>query len=333
MGSHDKLFEAVFSEPANAVAHFERFLPAEITAALELGQAQHVPGSFVDEALSERHTDLLYRIPWRQDSGREDHEVLLYVIFEHQSTVDPMMAYRMAVYSVRVWDQWLQKHPEHKRLPPILSLVLYHGEQKWVAATELQELFDLEGLAPEAVDALRPFLPKLQIMVDEVGSIPDEMLPGPGVVRLTLLLFKYGRRPGLLEHLLEWLDEFRVLVSRGEPGLRNLELLVEYVLKVNDHVTMDALSDFLAPMGDEAKEIPMTVGQQLIDKGRQEGEQVGLQKGRQEGEQVGLQKGRQEGRLEEKCEVARKALAKGMSPADVAELTELSLEDVQKLAH
>ena len=321
MGSHDKLFKAVFSEPANAVAHFERFLPAEITAALDLGCAQHVPGSFVDEALSERHTDLLYRIPWRRESGREDHEVLLFVIFEHQSTVDPMMAYRMAAYSVRVWDQWQQEHPDQKRLPPILPLVLYHGEQEWTAATELQELFDLEGVTPEAVDALRPFLPKLQIMVDEVGRFPDKMLPEQVVVRLTLLLFKHGRRPGLLEHLLEWLDDFRLLVSRGEPGLRNLELLVEYLMKVNEHATVDAMTEFLTPLGDEAKEIAMTVGEQLIEKGRQEGEQVGLQKGRQEGHREAL------------LQTARKALTKGMSPADVADLTDLSLEEVQKLAH
>lgn len=313
MGAHDKLFKAVFSEPANAVVHFESFLPAEITAALDLASAQHVPGSFVDEALSERHTDLLYRIPWRQESDKADHEVLLYVIFEHQSTVDSMMAYRMAAYSVRVWDHWLAENPGQKLLPPILPLVLYHGENEWTAATELQELFDLEGMAPEAVDALRPFLPRLRIMVDEVGSVPDEMLPGHGVVKLTLLLFKHGRRPGLLELLLEWMDEFRILVSRGEPGLRNLELLVEYVLKVNDHIAMDALSEFLAPMGDEAKEIPMTVGEQLIEKGRQEGEA--------------------KGRLDALLQTARKALAKGMSPADVAELTDLPLEEVQKLTH
>lgn len=313
MGAHDKLFKAVFSEPANAVAHFEGFLPAQITAALDLSQAQHVPGSFVDEALSERHTDLLYTIPWRSEPDAEGREVLLYVIFEHQSTVDSLMAYRMAAYSIRVWDHWLHEHPGHKLLPPILPLVLYHGEQEWTAATEIQELFDLEGVEPAAVDALRPFLPKLQIMVDEVGSIPDEMLPGHGVVRLTLLLFKYGREPNVLDQLTQWAEEFRVLVSLGDPGLRNLALLVEYLLTVNEHVSVDALGEFFAPMGDKAREIPMTVGQQLREQGRQEG--------------------RQEGRMEEKRDVARRLLARGMDPAEVAEATELPLEEVQKLAH
>jgi len=320
MGSHDKLFKAVFSEPANAVAHFESFLPAALTAALDLGQAKHMPGSFVNEALPERHTDLLYRIPWRRESEHGDREILLYVIFEHQSTVDSMMAYRMAAYSVRVWDYWLKEHPG-SMLPPILPLVLYHGEQNWTAATELQELFDLEGVEPTAVDALQPFLPKLQILVNEVGSIPDEVIPGPSAVRLTLLLFKHGRRANVLEQLPQWEDEIRVLVAAGDRGLQSLALLVEYLLTVNEHVSVAALGEFLAPMGDKAREIPMTVGQQLKEEGLKEG----LQRGRQEG--------RQEGRMEEKRETARRLLARGMDPAEVAEATELPLEEVQKLAH
>ncbi len=37
--------------------------------------------------------------------------------------------------------------------------------------------------------------------------------------------------------------------------------------------------------------------------------------------------------MEEKREVARRLLARGMAPAEVAEATELPLEEVQKLAH
>ncbi len=321
MGGHDKLFKAVFSEPANAVTHFESFLPAEIIVALDLSRASHVPGSFVDEALSERHTDLLYRIPWRQESERKGRELLLYVLWEHQSTDDSMMAYRMAVYAFRVWDQWLIEHPGQKSLPPILPLVLYHGEQDWTAATELRELFDMEGVDPAAVDALRPFLPKLQFMLNEVAHLPDEKIIGQGIASLTLLLFKYGRLRELLDLLPDWVDDFQAEFSLGDPGLHNVKLLVRYMMTVNDEVSVNALEEFFAPFGDEAKEIPMTVGEQLIEKGRREGEQ----KGRREGEQ----KGRHDALLQ----TARKLLARGMSPVDVAEATDLPLKEVQVLTH
>ena len=46
----------------------------------------------------------------------------------------------------------------------------------------------------------------------------------------------------------------------------------------------------------------------------------------------GLQEGRYEGRQEEKLEVARNALRRNMSPADIADLTGLSIEEVKRLA-
>ena len=54
---HDNLFNAVFCEPENVMVHFEGFLPEKITSALDLSHGEHVPGSFVEEALSGRHTD------------------------------------------------------------------------------------------------------------------------------------------------------------------------------------------------------------------------------------------------------------------------------------
>ncbi len=104
-------------------------------------------------------------------------------------------------------------------------------------------------------------------------------------------------------------------------------------MTVNEHATVDALAEFLEPMGDAAKEIPMTVGERLIEKGRREGEQMGLQKGLKEGRQEGRQEGRREGELHAKRTLARKLLAIGSSPADVAELTELSFDEVQSLTH
>ena len=127
------------------------------------------------------------------------------------------------------------------------------------------------------------------------------------------------------QRLRYWEDDFSEAVAQGAPDLRIPTLFEKYMMTVNEQATVDAMAEFLAPMGDEVKELPMTLAERLKEEGLQEGLQEGLKKG--------LKKGRQEGRLKEKVEVARKALAKGMSPADLAELTDLPLEEVQQLAH
>jgi predicted transposase/invertase (TIGR01784 family) len=67
----------------------------------------------------------------------------------------------------------------------------------------------------------------------------------------------------------------------------------------------------------------MTVAEYFETKGKQEGVQIGIQKGRQEGWQ--------EGRYEEKRAMAKRMKSKGMPLSEVAEITGLSEEEVQKL--
>jgi predicted transposase/invertase (TIGR01784 family) len=66
-------------------------------------------------------------------------------------------------------------------------------------------------------------------------------------------------------------------------------------------------------MGAEAQDIPNSTGQRLIEQGREEG--------------------REEGRREEQRRLASKLLARGTPPAQIAELTDLPLEEVLRLTH
>jgi predicted transposase/invertase (TIGR01784 family) len=58
-----------------------------------------VPGSFVDEALRWRHSDVLFTAPL------DGHHAFVYALIEHQSSDDPLMAFRMMRYVTRIWDQ------------------------------------------------------------------------------------------------------------------------------------------------------------------------------------------------------------------------------------
>ena len=65
--------------------------------------------------------------------------------------------------------------------------------------------------------------------------------------------------------------------------------------------------------------------------GREEGREEGRAEGRAEGIVEGRAKGREQGRAEEKIENARKMKMKGFSVNDIADITGLSLEEIEKL--
>jgi predicted transposase/invertase (TIGR01784 family) len=116
---HDSVFRRVLGVPENMASQLRAVLPPEVAARLDLARLARVPGSFVDETLKWRHSDLLFTAP------AEGRDALVYVLVEHQSSSDPLMALRMLRYITRVWDRYPVRHDHQlhlqRRRPATLS--------------------------------------------------------------------------------------------------------------------------------------------------------------------------------------------------------------------
>ncbi len=71
---HDAFFKEVFSNAKAAEAEIEAMLPASLVAELDFSTAKLHPGSFVDEDLRQRHSDLLWGV------RLSNKDALLYVL-------------------------------------------------------------------------------------------------------------------------------------------------------------------------------------------------------------------------------------------------------------
>jgi predicted transposase/invertase (TIGR01784 family) len=277
---HDALFKAVLGQPEHARGALRSAVPVAVAEALDWPSLVPCAGSFIDPVLSGRHTDLLFSVAWR--GGRE---ALVYLLFEHQSTSDDLMAFRLLRYLVRIWERWRADHPRAKALPIIVPVVLYHGAEAWSAPVAFEALFDL----PDAVrPALAPHLVRFTYLLDDLSQIPDDRLRARAMTALGRLVeacFKHARtRPDLIEILSGWADVLREVVSTPD-GLEALALVMRYILVVNDHVEPQALQAFLERVaGPDAKDTIMTAGERLI----QQGEERGIQQGIQQGERAVL---------------------------------------------
>lgn len=260
---HDALFKAVFGEPEHARGALRAALPVGLADALDWPALALLPGNFVDAALVERHTDLLFSAPWR-DGG----EALVYLLFEHQSTPDDEMAYRLLRYMGRIWERWRSEHPGAKRLPAILPIVLYHGATAWSAPRSLEAVLDV----PAAVrPMLEPYLVRFSYLVDDLSETPEAELRGRAMTalgRLVEVCFKYARtRTDLVEMLSGWAEVLRE-VARASHGLEALVRVMRYILLVNDRVESAALQALVErEVSPEAKEAIVTAGERLIQQG------------------------------------------------------------------
>ncbi len=283
---HDSLFKQALGQPERAAAFLGRFLPPRVVESLALDELTVVVGSFVDEALESRHTDLLLEVPRR---GEPDGSVpmLVYVLLEHQSSVDPWMARRLLRYIDRIWSRWEVEHPLLRELPVVVPMVLYHGARGWSGSRELHGLVGW-GQASSLEGALARHVPGFSFLRVDLARTDDRTLGEDGVA-LTLKVMKYIRARDF-ERRLEQLAADLGAALREPAGLQLLVGVVHYVLEVRDTLDRDRLARIIeTTTGPEIGAKVMSVADQLREEGRREGLRQGRQEGRQEGRRAELQ--------------------------------------------
>jgi len=277
---HDALFKASFGQPDIARSELELVLPAALRMHLDLATLAICPGSFVDEELQHAHSDLLYSV--RTTDAREG---LVYVVFEHQSSLDVTMPFRLLRYVVRVWERWLREHPGAKRLPIVIPVMLHHGEGAWKAAPELGSMLD----ASEALlEASRPYVPHFQFVLDDLAALTPAALASralDALPRLVQLALWAARSFPRLRDAAPFMRAVAATLVRDERTRALLTQLFVYVLSTAPaDVEAAAIRAILIDVaGPEGEEDVMNAAEQLIAEGERRGERKGLELGRAEG--------------------------------------------------
>lgn len=257
---HDALFKYVFSQPENAASELRSVLPEQLANQIDWGTLEPQPANFVDENLRGRQADLLFKVKC------QDRDALLYVLMEHQSTNDPLMAFRVLRYVVKIWDAFLREQPKAVRLPAIIPVVVHHSKGGWKAATELTEIIDVDAaMLPELV----PYLPQFRIAVDDISHLDGEALRRRSLTRIAtiglMLLAKARDSTDLMPAMYEFADIFRQ-VALAPTGIQAMRAFLEYAFGTGD-APLEELHRFAHQIGPVAEEAYMTAAEVLTQRG------------------------------------------------------------------
>jgi Putative transposase, YhgA-like len=265
---HDSLFGQAFAHPARAAGVLRAALPAQVAARIDWDGLQPAPASFVDQVLQQSHADLVFHARFRDDG-----DALLWLMLEHQSTVERWMALRVVEVEGRMWQHWRVLHPDHERLPAIVPVVVYHGVRSWSAPTCLAGLLRLPVDMPAE---LARHVTASCFVLDDLNGITDETLRArrlDAFATLSLLALAYGRARDILDRLLRWREELQLVmlaVNRQEQG----SVLLSYIAVVNPRITEETMRERLIPeLGTEAEDTIMTMGERLMRKGAEQAQE------------------------------------------------------------
>ena len=129
----------------------------ELAAQIDFSRLTQLNTSFVSETLREQESDLIFRVPFHSESERD--ELIVYILIEHQSTVDVSMGFRVLAYMMQIWDvqrrEWESEEvPKGEwRLRPILPIVFYTGSQRWNVPLSLRGLMEIPSVLSRFVPA------------------------------------------------------------------------------------------------------------------------------------------------------------------------------------
>ncbi len=261
---HNALVLDTFSQMEHASGLLAAVLPPEITLHLDLSTLELTREHLVDEKLRETVTDLLYRV-----ATVTGDDALVYVLVEHQSTVDRWMMLRQLSYVVRIWDHWRRSNKSKKKMAAVIPVLLSHAPGGWTAARDLSEL--IAG-PPELVEALNPYLPRFAPVIVDLAELTDKQLEKmalSALSRLVVLLLKHIRDGDIVARLPKWADTFQAAVEGS--GFDALIRVLMYVFECVEKVTLADLEWIDASVGTSKGKVAMTLAEKLRQEGRKEG--------------------------------------------------------------
>jgi predicted transposase YdaD len=253
---HDNLFRALLEDPQRARALLRDYLPAELTAQLADVPPEPMAGSFVDDALRGSQSDRLFRV--QLVSGRPAY---IYTLLEHKSAPDARTPVQLLGYMARIWQRHITETggDAARRLPPIIPLVVYHGQAPWTVPTAVADCI-------EADDTLRPYLSDFRYVLAETREVPYDGLASDRALRagLAALTYAFGHEVtvAILARLLGDLPE-RESIERQ---------VLEYIAQVYDITRDDFRAAIRQARPEQEEELMTTLAEQWKQEGKAEGE-------------------------------------------------------------
>ena len=202
-----------------------------------------------------------------------------------------------------IWEKHVEHHKGTKKLPPIIPMLIYHGEYPWKVDTSFVSMFDIP-------DTLMRYIPAFSYELTDVSHMPEGEIKGEIELRIVLTALRYIFHPEIMSRLKNIFQLFRELPDKSKFN-EYLKLLLIYLGSNIKDVTPDKLREAVNEALNEGGAMMGTVFQELLEKGKE----------------IGVKEGEEKKSLR----VALNCLIKGMDVQTIAEITDLPVERIELL--
>ena len=289
---HDKLFKIILSNKEEAVGFIKKVLNSKediTTKNIELYNKE-----YITEKFEKRETDITYKIA----------EKNLYIIIEHQSTIDRTMPYRIQRYKMLLMDEIINKKEMKKvgyEFPRIIAIVLYTGRGKW----KVEKLEDVQKPLEWYKETEKEFE-----LVDVNKYTEEELMKDELVITKAMLIEKQKDA----RKVRDILNKVNQIVKDNPEKIKLLLEILKYILLNSKSEEIRNEADRIIKEykgGEEAVLNMVTVYNKALDEQREKGQKAGDR--------------------QRQIKTAKRLIKEKMKPEFIAKITDLSIEEIEKL--
>ena len=123
---HDALVKLFLSDLKVAREFLKHYLPNELHSKCDFNSISIESESYIEKDLKRYCSDVVYKV--NIDSGKKVESAYIYLLIEHQSTVELLMPLRMLRYQLAIIQKHVDKQAQNVlKLPTVVPIVLYNG--------------------------------------------------------------------------------------------------------------------------------------------------------------------------------------------------------------
>lgn len=312
---HDKSYKDLYSKKEIAVDLLKSLVDKEWTKYLIPENLTLVNKSYITADYEELESDIVYK------ANLNNTEVYFYILLEFQSTVDYRMPLRLLFYMCEILREHAvnarhKKYDKNIKIPAVIPIVLYNGEEKWEVPKEFRKMIYNEELFGGNI---------LNFTYDVFDISNDEKFNKENLViskNVTSAIFLLDQKVDALE----FLERIKVIAlyfnSLSESEIKAIKNWIK------NTVVKELADSAIKILEADKMEVELMVArnafilEEMRDKAKEEGKSEGIKEGIKEGMKEGIKEGIKE--------VAIKLLDI-LDDKTISEKTGLDIEKVKEL--
>ena len=304
---HDKVFRKILSDKIEVT----KFLNEQLKTNLKPEDIEQYNSSYINTLMQNEEADVVYKLKGKNE----------FFLIEHQSKVDYRMQFRILKYEMAIVESAIDEKECKKKdylYPRVNAIVLYTGKQKWNVSKTFNEA-QVTSILEKAIEFAK------YILVDINNYTEEKLLETPSFMTKALLIEKAKDN----EQIANYIEKIVEIINKDKENYSNnikeiFKIMLTQIIK--NKIGKEKTDEFLNKLNIGGDEDMMAVFETI----QQDNKRI-YRRGKKDGIVEGIKQGISQGIMENSIAIAKKLLSRNNSKEEVAEITGLKIEEIEKL--